>query len=164
MRVLRHIFLPLCVVILSIAIPLFFAGFFNGSGSKEDAITSASVIIDRPSGEYVVWINKDKHTNSENLNTWERFFRGEDIDFLFEDIACVVASTDEAGIDIAKSFESRLPENQMTIRTEDVTLMLSKACDKRYDVIIMSKEVYDAYGADKLSDKVCAVCVKPEER
>mgnify|MGYP007069910982 CR=1 FL=1 len=111
------------------------------------------MVIDQPSGAYVVWINSGKHTNIDNLNTWKSFFSGEEIGFLFEDISCTVAGTDTAGLEIAKSFQSRLPENQMTLRTEDVTLMLSKAVDGRFDIILMSKEFYDGCHAGNLYDK-----------
>ena len=46
-----------------------------------------------------------------------------------------------------KSFQSRLPENQMSVRLEDITLMLSKAQYGRFDVILMSREIYEASGA-----------------
>ena len=38
----------------------------------------------------------------------------------------------------------------MKLRNENVTLLLSKAEVRRFDILIMSREYYDTYGADKL--------------
>ena len=144
---LRHgliIIVSLSVLVLA---PLYFTGFFAGK-SDVDAVASATMIIEQPSGDYVVMINPKLHSDAENLATWKKFFEGQEIDFLFEDISCVVADIDLSGLEIARSFQSRLPENQMSVRTEDITLMLSKAMADRYDIIIMSKEIFDAYKAD----------------
>ena len=44
----------------------------------------------------------------------------------------------------------------MSIRLEDITLMLSKAQHGRFDVILMSREMYEACGAadEKKKDSV----------
>jgi hypothetical protein len=55
---------------------------------------------------------------------------------------------------------SRLPENQMKIKTEDGTLMLSKAEYGRFDIIIMSEEFASAYGAKTLYDNEKNVIIK----
>ena len=141
---------------------LYAGGALTGAGFGGDAVSSASVGVDQPSGAYVVWINRSLHTNEENLLTWQDFFAGEEIGYLFEDISCVVAGGDMTGIDLAASFQSRLPENQMTVRTEDATLMLSKALEGRFDVLILSKEFYDRFQAQKLFDEGTAVQVISE--
>ncbi len=79
---------------------------------------------------------------------WESFFRGEEIDFLFEDITCTVASQDALGLELAKSLQSRLPENQMTVKREDAILVLSKIDYGRYDVILFSREFYERCNMD----------------
>ena len=146
-KYLRHVLIITIAIVILVVLPLYSTGFFSGDYGV-DAIASATIIIEQPSGDYVVMINPDLHLDEEKLDTWKSFFSGQEIDFLFEDISCTVADIDADGIEIAKSFQSRLPENQMTVRTEDITLMLSKAMADKYDVIILSKEIFDAYKAD----------------
>jgi hypothetical protein len=110
-----------------------------------DTVSSASVIIDQPSGEYIVLINQAEHTNQDNLNTWVQFFSGEEISYLFEDLACSVASGDPGALTMAQSFQSRLPEKQMSVQTEDATLLLSRADCGKYDIIILSREFAERY-------------------
>lgn len=147
--IIRHILIVSIAILILVGVPLHAAGFGLG-GDGVDAIATASAIIDQPSGAYVVWINRDYHPNESNLSTWEAFFSGEEIGFLFEDISCVVADGDTSGMELARSFQSRLPENQMKLRNENVTLMLSKAKHCRFDIVLMSREYYDMYGADAL--------------
>lgn len=150
MKIIRHILITAISLMLLAVLPLYMSGAIGTKDAGPDAVASASVIIDQPSGAYVVWINRDNHPIEENLSTWERFFSGEEIDFLFEDISCMVAGGDASAMELAESFRSRLPENQMTLRSEDATLMLSKAYYGRFDIIIMSKEFYEAREASKL--------------
>jgi hypothetical protein len=110
-----------------------------------DTVSSASVIIDQPSGNYIVLINQTLHTNQDNLNTWVRFFSGEEISYLFEDISCSVASGDSGALTMAQSFQSRLPEKQMSVQTENATLLMSRADCGKYDIIILSKEFAETY-------------------
>lgn len=145
MKYFRHIIIVISLLVLLVGIPVYATGYVQRKLSGVDSISSASVIIEQPSGEYVVLINKDYHHNADNLDTWCKFFRGEEIDYLFEDISLVVADNDSAGIELSKSFQSRLPENQMSIRTEDATLMLSKAYYGKFDVLLMSKEIFEAF-------------------
>ena len=143
-------------------LPELSTGYIQNKLSGVDAVSAATVIIDQPSGAYVVLINKDRHLNADNLETWQTFFKGEEIGILFEDISCTVADMDVSGLDMAQSFQSRLPENQMTLRKEDITLMLSKAGYGLFDVIMMSKEVYDAYGAAAITDDERMVIIEEE--
>lgn len=162
MRIIRHILIVTGALIILVGVPVWSTGYIQGKLSGADAISSATVIIEQPSGAYVVIINKDFHHDHENLKTWEKFFGGEEIDFLFEDISCVVADCDAAGLELARSFRSRLPENQMSIRLEDITLMLSKADYGKFDVIVMSKEMYDAYSAQTIEEYDKAVVLEEE--
>ena len=143
-------------------LPVLSTGYIHNKLSGVDAVSAATVIIDQPSGAYVVLINKDRHLNADNLETWQTFFKGEEIGILFEDISCTVADMDVSGLDMAESYQSRLPENQMTLRNEDITLMLSKASCGLFDVIMMSKEVYDAYGAAAITDDERMVIIEEE--
>ncbi len=151
MKLLRHVIVVLAALFLIVGLPVIRSGYLERLLSGADTIASATVIIDQPSGGYVVFINKDLHTDTDNLAVWEDFFSGKEIGFLFEDIDCVVADTDPAGLELAKSFQSRLPENQMSLRTEDATLLLSKAYYGRYDTILFSKEFCDGYNAEKMA-------------
>lgn len=148
MKVLRHVLTVTAAVLILYGLPALATGSPQRMISGADAVSSATIIIDQPSGAYVVMINRALHPKEENLETWETFFKGEEIDFLFEDISCVVADTDAPGLELARSFQSRLPENQMSIRLEDVTLMMSKARFGRFDVMLLSKEFYDACRSD----------------
>ena len=158
MRYVRHIVVIVSLILMIVGIPVYKSGYIQRRLRGVDAISSATVIIERPSGEYVVIINPELHRNKENLEIWESFFSGGETDFLFEDISCVVGDTDTSGLEIARSFQSRLPENQMTVRTEDMILMLSKAVYGRYDVIIMSRDMYDAYSADTSVGDGIVIC------
>ena len=117
-----------------------------------DAVTSASVITDAPSGEYVVLINRSLHLNRDNLEKWHDFFSGQEVSFILEDITCCISASDPSGKKLAENYRSRLPENQMTLRTEDPVLMMSKADHGKFDVIVMSAEAAERYGADSISN------------
>ena len=147
MRTLRHILITAGSLIFLIGFPLFQTGALTRllAGQGLDALTAATKTIDQPSGAYVVLINKENHKDSGKLAVWKKFFSGQEIDYIFEDISCVVSDSDAAGLELARSFQSRLPENQMLLRTEDTTLMFSKAKYGRFDVMILSKEMYDAH-------------------
>ena len=69
------------------------------------------------------------------------------------------------GLTMAQNFQSRLPENQMIISTEDGTLMISKAEYNKFDVIVMSQEIADFYSADTLleNDNIDVITVRDEE-
>jgi hypothetical protein len=76
-----------------------------------------------------------------------QFFGGEEISYLFEDISCSVIAADTGALTMAQSFQSRLPEKQMSIQTEDASLLMSRADLGKYDMIILSKEFADSYDA-----------------
>jgi hypothetical protein len=145
---LKHTGIVLAGILLLPGIPFLSTNYFKTLlKGNTDAVTSASVIIDQPSGEYIVLVNKNLHTDNENLNTWIRFFQGEEISFLFEDISCSVIKGDAGALNTARSFQSRLPEKQMKIRQEDATLLMSRADNGKYDIIILSKEYANSYDA-----------------
>jgi hypothetical protein len=145
-KVFMHTGIVLAGVLLLLGIPFFATDYFKTLLNEDmDAITSASVTIDQPSGEYIVLINQNMHDNQENLNTWIQFFSGEEISYLFEDISCSVAVGDTGALTMAQSFQSRLPEKQMSIQTEDATLLMSRADNGKYDIIIISKEYAESY-------------------
>ena len=162
MKILRHVIIVSAAVFLLVGLPVLGTGYLTRLISGVDTIASATVIIDQPSGEYVVLINKDLHPNAENFAVWEDFFSGKEIGFLFEDIRCTVADNDSAGLELARSFQSRLPENQMTLRTEDITLLFSKVHSGQFDVVLISREVYDAYRTGALIRKETTNVIESE--
>lgn len=154
MNIVKHISVIVISLFLILGVPFMNTDYFRSLISDEDvdSVSSASVVIDQPSGNYVVLINLEKHTDEENLGLWHDFFEGEDVSFIFEDIVCTVAGNDVNGTTMAQSFRSRLPENQMKIKSEDATLMLSKAEYNKFDVIIMSEEIAEMFSAETLFD------------
>ena len=147
MKALRHIITVTAAVGLMLLLPLVSSdGFRRFISGDTDAVTSASVEVDAPSGRFLVLINRDKHTG-ESLALWRDFFSGREVSYILEDITCTAAATDASGLEMARSFQSRLPENQMRLKTEDAALMLSKADWGKFDIIIMSAETAERYGA-----------------
>jgi galactitol-specific phosphotransferase system IIB component len=142
----KHTGIVLAGVLLLLGIPFVTTDYFKTIVNGDvDAVSSASVIINQPSGEYIVLLNRELHTNEENLTTWIQFFRGEEISYLFEDISCSVIKGDTGALTMAQSFQSRLPEKQMSIQTEDASLLMSRADNGQYDIIIISKEYAESY-------------------
>ena len=160
MKIFRHIIIISVSLFVMLGVPYLFSPSFAAAVNGTDAVSSASVAIDKPSGEYIVMINPDRHTDSANLEAWKRFFGEGDTDGIFnvfEDIVCTAAKGDPAGVEMSRSFQSVLPENQMQIKTEDAVLMMSKAENGKYDIIIMSKEFADAQSAHRIAEKTGAV-------
>ena len=150
-KILKHIGIIAAGIILIIGVPLLCTGYLSAliSGSY-DTMSSASVVLAQPSGEYLVLINKDYHQDQESLDEWKKFFSGSDEDELiviFEDVAVSVAGSDAGGVQMADSLRSQLPENQMKVKSEDATLLLSRADNGLFDIIVMSKEFADGYHA-----------------
>lgn len=150
MNLLKHIGIVIASVVILIGVPLWCSGGLHSLFSSDpDAVSSASEILESPSGNFVVMINKDFHPQDGTLKDWITFFEGGDILYIFEDISCSVAAGDTSGIEMAESFRSRLPENQMKIKSDDMMLLASRADHGLYDVIIMSKEFADMTGIQK---------------
>ncbi|MBR1739478.1 MAG: hypothetical protein IJ737_04210 [Ruminococcus sp.] len=166
MKILKHIVIVFVSLFLLLGVPYMTTPHFKAlmSGEEPDAVTSASRALDKPSGEYVVLINKDRRKNEDTLKFWEDFFSGEEVGFVFEDIECRVPEGDTAGLKMAESFMSRLPENQMKVKSEDGMMLLSKAEYGMFDIIIMSAETADGFTASTLYDNegVEAIFVKGE--
>lgn len=153
LKILKHIGIIAAGIILVIGVPLLCTGYIGRlvSGSL-DAVSSASVVLDQPSGDYIVLINKDYHQDEDNLNDWIKFFSGsvdeDELLIIFEDIAVSAASSDAAGAEMADSLRSQLPENQMKVTTDDATLLMSRADAGLFDIIILSKEFAEGYHAE----------------
>ena len=108
-----------------------------------DAVSGASFTVpDQPSGEFVVILNRSRHSALED---WTSFFSEQEVGVIMEDLSCATVAGDAAGLQLAQRYQARLAENQMTLRRENGLLLVSKAEHGRYDVIILSKETADAF-------------------
>lgn len=143
---LRSLALALIVTIIYCLLIL---GGYVSFGNSADGVSSATVIasMDDIEGKYVVYINRERH--KDTLDEWIKFFKGEDVGFIMEDIVCTVASSDSEGIETAETYRSRLPENQMTVKPETGVMAVSKAESGVFDIMIMSAFAAKAYGADE---------------
>lgn len=153
MRIFRHIFLCAAGVILLLVVPFLFTDGFARAVNGTDAVSSASVIVEAPSGSFTVLINRERHKNAADMQAWTEYFSGGDFTIIFDDIECVTLTGDTAALGMAESFMSRLPENQMKVRTDDPVLVLSKAEYGRFDMLLLSDEAAARYGiTDILTD------------
>ena len=154
MKLFEHaITIALAAAVLLFVPAAAFADFdaLSAKLSGVDTVSAATAIQDAPSGRYTVLINRDKHQNEKVLGDWVTFFSGKDAPLIMEDIDCMAMVGDVAGIEMAKSLQSRLPENQMKVRVVDGVLALSKAEAGLFDVIVMSDEMARALTADTVA-------------
>ena len=151
-KIIGHFVVVVGILFLFLGIPLLLSdGFFaKMRGEEVDVTSSATSVIEQPSGAYTVLINKEKRRDEKTLSDWCDFFEGKEIPVIFEDINCSVLSNDPAGLEMARSFQSRLPENQMTLSSEDGVLILSKAEFGRFDVILISEEMASSMHVENL--------------
>ena len=133
-KILKHLLIVTGALFIVVGVPLMMTDYWRGllSSDEADAVSSPSVVIDKPSGNYIVLINTRLHTDKEKLNQWIDFFDGKETDIIFEDIACTVAEGDTMGLEMAESFRSKLPENQMKIKKEEAVLVVSRAEEYYY--------------------------------
>ena len=158
---LWHKLFVIAILILLVGIPFATHSDVFSTQSEPDAISSATVKLpDQPSGEFLVFINSNLH--SDTLSDWKKFFSGEDLPVIFDDIRCIAANGDATGIQLAERFQAQLPENQMTLRTENPTLLISKAEKGYIDVVVMSKEMADAlkYNSSETIEGVTVISLK----
>jgi len=158
---LWHKLFVIAMLILLVGIP--FATHLNvfSTRSDPDAISSATVKLpDQPSGEFFVFINSNLHRDT--LSDWENFFSGKDLPVIFDDIRCIAANGDASGIQFAERFRAQLPENQMTLRTENPTLLISKIEKGYIDVAVISGEMAGALSFNKfgLTDEITVIHVR----
>ncbi len=154
---LRHGAVCLSSVFLLLGLPFLRSGAFSEllSGKGVDTVSGATVVLEQPSGEYMVLLNTAMHPDAEKLADWITFFSGGEIAYIFEDVSCSVPKGDQGALRMARSFQSRLPENQMKVHAEDASLLCSQADNGLFDIIILSREYADAYRAESArSDEV----------
>ncbi len=143
---LKHTAVCITSLFLLIGLPFMLSGGFGKLSPQTDAVSSASAVIDAPSGKFTVMINRDRHKSEGDLSAWREFFSGGESAVIFDDIVCVTLSGDMGALEMAQSFMSRLPENQMKVSSEDAVFALSKAEHGRFDVMIVSEEAAQMYG------------------
>ena len=139
-------------------------GYINRSSDSPDAVSSATaqpVSAGDMSGKYMVFINRGLHDKAGTTGDWEKFFSfSDDVPLIMEDITCKVAQFDSEGLDTARKYQARLPENQMIIEQEAGVMLLSKAELGRFDVMIMSEAAAKSYSAQTLYDKENILTIK----
>ena len=155
MKALKHIGIVVLGLLLCLGLPGLAFGNLGAVFSNEvDAVSSASLELpEQPSGEYVVIVNRDRHPLT--IEEWTRFFQEQPVGVILEDISCLAAASDATGIQLAQRYQARLAENQMRLRSEDGLLVVSRAENGLYDVIVLSREAAEAMDFS-------AVCARPE--
>lgn len=141
---MRHTAAVFLALFVTLGIPsLAYVDFSALFGEKVDAVSGASLELPaQPSGNFVILLNRDRHKGT--AEEWTTFFSGGETDVIMDDVACVAAQGDAAGIQLAERFRSRLAENQMTVRQVNPTLLASRADAGVYDTVIVSAEMADA--------------------
>ena len=162
----RYLFRVLSVIVFGAIVTgvLTAGGYINWSSDSPDAVSSATakpVSAGDMSGKYMVFINRELHDKAGTTGDWEKFFSfSDDVPLIMEDITCKVAQLDSEGLDTARKYQARLPENQMIIEQEAGVMLLSKAELGRFDVMIMSEAAAKSYSAQTLYDKENILTIK----
>ena len=161
-KIMVHIFLSLTAAFLLAGVPMLYV-LDMSKGKDIDAVSGASIKLpDKPSGDYIVLLNRSLHEDS--VDDWIKFFRDGELNVIFDDISCITAQSDAAAVQMAERFQAQLPENQMRLRSEDATLLASKAENGCIDAAIFSKEMADLMklrtGSD---DNIACIIIKGGE-
>ena len=147
-------FLSVVVAAALIICLLTAGGYMNLDSDSPDAVSSATaqtVSAGDMEGKWVVLINRELHDQAGTTADWQKFFTFSDnVPLIMEDITCKVAEGDSSGIETAKKYQARLPENQMKIVQEAGAMLVSKAELMRFDVIILSEAAANTYSAQTL--------------
>ncbi len=147
-------FLSVVVAAALIICLLTAGGYMNLDSDSPDAVSSATaqtVSAGDMEGKWVVLINRELHDQADTTADWQKFFTFSDnVPLIMEDITCKVAEGDSSGIETAKKYQARLPENQMKIVQEAGAMLVSKAELMRFDVIILSEAAANTYSAQTL--------------
>ena len=144
MRALKHLGIVTLGLFLCLVLPgLFYIDVGALVSGAPDVVSGASMVLpDQPSGDYVVIINTQRHPLT--LDEWTAFFQEREVGVIMEDISCLTAATDPTGTQLAQRYQARLAENQMTLRSENSLLVVSRAENGVFDVVILSREMADA--------------------
>lgn len=153
-----HFIVTALIIALTIGLPsaIYFKIF---TPADEEAETGATYILpEKPSGEFVIMINEKRHPTS--IDVWDDFFSERDYDPLSDKISCLTVSGDALGAELADRYSKRLFVKQMSIREENVILVLSKAELGLIDAVIMSADIADVYNLKTDVDGLRYVRVK----
>ena len=115
-----------------------------------DAVTSASLTPEAPSGRYVVLINRSRHPDT--LEQWEAFFREEDYGVLLEDAGCLTIEGDAGGMQLAERYEARLVKDQLQTHADNGVLVASRLEAGAYDLAVFSVEAGELWGISRPED------------
>lgn len=163
-RIIINIFISITAVFLLVAMPTAFI-LDQTQEKAPDAVSGASINLpDKPSGDYVLLLNRSLH--KDTIDEWITFFRDGELNVIFDDINCIAAQSDVDALKMADRLIAQLPENQMRLRTENPTLLVSKAENGCIDAAIFSKEMADAMKLRTVSDEniVCIIIKGGEDQ
>ena len=162
--VVKHVIIVTVLIVMLVVIPVTsHFDFFGAAGGTDDTTGASLEVPAAPDGEFIILVNNALHADS--MADWEVFFSGEDLPVIFDDIECLVASGDPAGSELAERYRIQLPENQMTVRTEDGTMLASKAEAGLVDIAIFSEAMADSLQLDpsRAADSLTIIKVKGDQ-
>ena len=146
MKVLKHVLAVPLALFLLLGVPALryvdVAALWRGEDA--DAVSQATVELpDTPSGDFVVFLNRTKHAGT--LEQWGNFFAEKDYGILLEDVRCMVISGDPTAGQLAERYQARLVKDQMTVRRENGVMVASRLGSGVYDMVIVSREMAEAW-------------------
>ncbi len=159
MKILKHILVVLAALFLTLGVPtLCYVDVPALLSGNADAVTHASTYLpDTPSGEFIVLVNEKNQAGY--IDQWREFFTEGDAGVIMSDISCMVIEGDVNAQQLAERFQARLPENQMTISTENGLLVASRAESGVFDAIVVSGEMAQSYKMQDIFTKDNVVCI-----
>lgn len=158
MKALKHIGIVLLGLLTCLVLPGLFYVDVGAALSGVDAVSGASMELpDQPSGEFVIILNRDRHPLT--LDEWTAFFEERPVGVILEDLSCLAAASDPTGVQLAQRYMVRLAENQMKLNAENSLLVVSRAENGLYDVIVLSKEMADALDLSAVYARDDALCI-----
>ena len=141
-RLILHIAVAAGALLLLLGIPAVAFGVPQALLAP-DAVSGATMDLpDQPGGNFVVLLNTALHPGT--AEDWTVFFAGGETDVIMDDVACMSAQGDAAGLQLAERFQARLAEHQMEIRQVNPTLLASRAEEGVFDTVILSAEMAEA--------------------
>lgn len=143
MKAGKHIMIVLTALFVLLGLPaLYYAS--TGAGEAYDSVSGASTEApEQPAGSFLVLMDRTKHPDT--LEAWKDFFSDQPTEVIMEDVACMTVQGDTAGQQLARRYQARLAENQMTVRAENPILVASRAENGLFDVIVLSQEAADTF-------------------
>ena len=162
MQRIGHIVFIIASLFLCLGVPFHhFYGLGTLFGDSADAVSSASLDIpDQPSGVFYVLLNTEKHPLT--VDAWTDFFTEKPVDVIMEDISVLLIRGDEPVYQLADRYLARLAENQMRGAEEDGTLVVSRAEEGVFDVIMFSGDAEPVYDFSKAFEREGTAVIRVE--